>query len=208
MRYFTLGHKLKLGDTWAFVSWMLQQDDVALTQETRSGRKNEILKSFVIEIASLFDTSASIAFIPGKGGQRPPAQECVEHPFLPTRLRWTAGSSREICVQLDGRWMAHRKNPKPEEVESLVSGLRAAGFTVRIIGLPMTLAESVEALSACYCFVGVDSGMMYVANSVGCPRILIRNRMFGIDATYRGKAILVTESAESALKLLTAREPR
>ena len=105
-------------------------------------------------------------------------------------------------MQLDGRWQSELKNPAPAERERLVRGLEEAGYTVNAIGQPMTLAECVHALATCHCFIGVDSGMMHVAASVRCPRILIRNRMYDIDINYEGKSLMLTETAETALRLV------
>jgi hypothetical protein len=202
MQVFTLSGKLKLGDTWAFVSWALQQEDVAVTEDARFGQRRGVVRPLLMEIAGLLATSASLRFVPGRGGGRPRGQECVEHEYLPTRRTWTPNESRTICVQLDGRYMSHRKNPSPSEQASLIEGLKSAGFAIAHVGLPLSLEDSIDALGGCYCFVGVDSGMMHVANSVRCPRILLRNRMRGIDATYRGKALMIVPNAEAALNLL------
>ena len=134
------------------------------------------------------------------GALRPGNVFC--HEYLPTKQRWSAGIDRVICIQLDGRWQSELKNPNPAEKERLVAGLATAGFTVKPIGQPMSLAECVDALATCACFIGVDSGMMHVANSVRCPRILIRNRMFQIDMVYRGKGLMITASADAAASLL------
>jgi hypothetical protein len=156
----------------------------------------------VAEIVAQFATDAEIRWVPGSGGRRFPARRCFQHEYLPTRARWVPGGERVVCVQVDGRWKAELKNPSAAERDRLLAGLQDAGCVVREIGQPLTLAESIGALASCHCFIGVDSGMMHVANSVRCPRILIRNRMFDIDATYRGKALVFAETAEAALRLL------
>jgi len=180
----------------------LQQSDVALSEDTRSGRRKGVVKPWITEIASLMDSSQPIHFVPGNDGESPSGKDCSEHQYLPTKQQWALSDSRNICVQLDGRYMAHRKNPTEAERKRLESGLEREGFLVKHIGLPMSLAECVAALSQCYCFVGVDSGMMHVANSVRCPRILIRNRMYGLESIYHGKSLLMTRNADSALALL------
>ena len=77
MRTYTLGGKLKLGDTWAQVSWLLQQRRVGLTEETRAGARP--VRAWVAKITELFATRATISFVSGSGGRRPPARKC----FLP-----------------------------------------------------------------------------------------------------------------------------
>ena len=204
MRTYTLGGKLKLGDTWAQVSWLLPQQEVLLTEECRSRIAPLSVMPLVQEISRLMDTTAAVAWVPGRGGERLPPDECFQQDYLPTKQRWAGGDGRVICLQLDGRWKSHRKNPTPAEKQRLIASLEGAGCPVRALGQPMSLAECVGALASCHCFIGVDSGMMHVANSVRCPRILIRNRMFQIDTVYRGKGIMVTASAQTAVSLLAS----
>src|SRR5438128_2007891 len=111
MRIYTLGHKLKLGDTWTLISWLLQQRDVALTEETRASGKGKPVRDCVAEIAALLDTDASIRFVPGNRGRRLIADRYFAHDYLATKERWTRGGSQSVCVQLDGRWHSELKNP-------------------------------------------------------------------------------------------------
>jgi hypothetical protein len=201
MRTYTL-RKLKLGDTWAAVSWLLQQREAVLSEKTRSRGPSRSVRSLITEIADLLATEERISFAAGNDGEPLPEMECYQHEYLPTKRCWTGGAGRVVCLQLDGRWQSRRKNPKPEETARLIARLEAAGFVVQRLGQPMRLAECAEALATCYCFIGVDSGMMHVAHSVRCPRILIRNRMYKIDTVYRGKGLMLTANADTAARLL------
>jgi len=165
MRTFNL-RKLKLGDTWAAVSWLLQQPGAALSEWTRSRGRSTSVRPLVTEIAALLETDAVLRCVPGNDGERPHEDGCFQHEYLPTRRPWVSGSERVVCLQLDGRWQSHWKNPTPQERVRLMERLTSAGYEVKELGLPMRLAECVEALASCHCFIGVDSGMMHVVNSV------------------------------------------
>lgn len=202
MRIYSFRGKLKLGDTWSQVNWLLQQEGVAVTEGCRSRHANVSAVPLVSEISSLLRTDVSIRFVPGRHGERLPSEECFHCDYLPTKLKWHGTNHRLICVQLDGRWKSHRKNPTPSEKARLIASFAAHGFSVQELGQPMSLSECVAALASCCCFIGVDSGIMHIANSVRCPRILIRNRMFQIENVYRGKGLMLTANADTALSLL------
>lgn len=193
---------LKLGDTWAAVSWLLQQSNVALSNRTRRPGHGHDVVSLVMEIVSLFRTERELEIVPARRPSRIPEMTCLQHEYLPTRMQWRPNESRLICVHFDGSWQARRKNPREKEKRRFFAAINGAGFEVVVLGKALGLTACVSALATCYCFVGVDSGMMHVANSVRCPRILVRNRMTSIDAIYSGKGLMVARNLDAVLALL------
>lgn len=158
--------------------------------------------TLVSQIEELLDANRTLSLVPGRSRRHIPQLASYQHQYLPTKRCWSLTDERTICIQLNGQWKGHLKNPSIAEKMRLIDTLNSVGFSIREIGLPMRLAECVDALSRCYCFIGVDSGIMHVANSVRCPRILVRNRMFRVDTVYSGKGVVVASNLASAVNLI------
>jgi hypothetical protein len=85
----------------------------------------------------------------------------------PTRRRWRPGPHGRIAYQFDGRTLPE-KNPPTQDIPRLIDGISRYGTPVKV-GLPCTIAESVEILATSDCFVGCASGLAIIAWSVGIP---------------------------------------
>ena len=90
--------------------------------------------------------------------------------LLPTRTRWSASLEsipHHAAVQFDGRTMPEKNPPQkelPEIMEAIAEHARPAK-----VGLPLSIAQSVQVLATSDFFVGCASGLALLAWCVGVP---------------------------------------
>lgn len=129
------------------------------------------------EIAAAFDRIQPMKIL-----DRAPLEQVVfswdllpwHFPYQATRVRWSpppAGGYRRVTCQFDGVWNAPQKNPPPEELERLLSGV--PGYELVRLGKHLSVAKNIEALATSDFFVGIDSGLMQLAYSAGTPAFLL-----------------------------------
>lgn len=181
-----------LGDTWAIVSLLLRLSEqerrpsilnpIYLPAGDESARGEKFLKprnlsTLIREVAVLFESSGQIEISYLHPNCLVTDEMVFTMPFLPCRYRWKPAASKMVCYQLAGIHNAKDKNVSEHEQKHFCKELRNAGFIPQALGLPLTLEKSAQLLSEALCFIGVDSGLMHVAYSVGTPPIMVRNNM-------------------------------
>lgn len=95
--------------------------------------------------------------------------------LMPTKKRWTPGPHGRCAYQFDGRSMPE-KNPPDEDVPKLLAAMARKAEPVKV-GLPLSIAESVEVLATSDFFVGSASGLAIVAWAVGVPVYYLEYKM-------------------------------
>jgi hypothetical protein len=99
-------------------------------------------------------------------------------PFLLNKHQFVKNNSRQIGYQFRARSRASVKNFPSVEIENLVlKSFVDAGFTPVMLGAPMTLDQCSQAMSKVEIFVGVMSGMAWIAATTRTPAIIVRNSM-------------------------------
>ena len=81
----------KLGDSWTFISWLLQQNEK--TGEIAKVTRNKMFD----EIINLLDSNGKIEFVDRKGAKRTDAYWSIKN--TQTKVRWKPNSSKRICYQ-------------------------------------------------------------------------------------------------------------
>ena len=194
-----------LGDHWAATCWMLFRSELSgrpvcleRTGFATEGGTWEV-EPLVKRIIALLDSNGAIEFTDKLGKLHIDYHQMWRH-SLPTRRHWVSGGN--VCLQLTGNWKGEEKNTPPRQAADLRRGLHDLGFEIVELGLPMTIEDGVANLASCRFFIGIDSGYMHAAHSVGCPRFLIRNKMPWIDAVHGGRNWIGCSDANECLDLI------
>lgn len=105
-------------------------------------------------------------------------------PYLTNKYQFDKKNvgSNLIAYQFDlrGKRTFYRKFPSPEIQAMVTKTIEEMGFTMTRIGDPLTLEQSSEILSKVECFVGVPSGMGWVAATTRTPSFFVANS-YGMD---------------------------
>lgn len=150
----------KLGDSWQFMCWLLQQneDTGEIPIVTRNPRFDEILE--------LINSKGKIEFTDQKGAKITNAYWSIKNP--PTKIEWTPGRYKRICYQFDSNIV-----PRPPRWELVDFYEKFKDYDFIRLGRNLSLKKCIEIASTCDAFVGVSSGMSHVMHSVGIPMFLI-----------------------------------
>jgi hypothetical protein len=193
-----------LGDHWAATCFLLFESEligspVRIQKTGICDGETWDVEPFVRRIATLIDSEGCLAFTDESG-------EGIDYwsmwrRSLPTRVQWRPGG-QHVCVQLTGRWSSSQKDCSAEDIDLLYGGLTDLDLSIVQLGLPMSLEDGVEMLATCRFFVGIDSGYMHVAHSIGCPRYLVRNKMPYIDAVHGGRTWTSCDNLRNCLDLI------
>jgi hypothetical protein len=167
-----------LGDVWASVSYALT---TSLSDEVRICRTfhNQDRSSLIWQISKVISEGHRIVVTDqGSETHTPRWPQVYKAQFLPVRpeLRWRYPGRETICHQLMGLSQTDMKSCTLQDRVSFDRAVYGMGFTDLPLGKPYSLAESIERLSQCRLFVGIDSGYAHINYSVGAPAILIRNQ--------------------------------
>jgi hypothetical protein len=93
--------------------------------------------------------------------------------YLPTQQRWTPGPHGRMCYQFRGS--GRRQNFPYREWGRMLSAFRHLEC-IRV-GLPWSLAQSIDIMCRSDFFLGIDSGMLHVARSTGVPIFINPNHV-------------------------------
>lgn len=132
------------------------------------GRSKEHRTALVQEIGKVLQCDSEIEF-----SDQPPELQLPVHPARNGKTVMLPGCLQTkrslVAYQFDGVSHAHL-NPTEEEIKSFLGCFPAV--EVRKVGMPLTLAESMEVLSRAKLFIGVSSGMSHLAASANTPALL------------------------------------
>ena len=106
--------------------------------------------------------------------ERPKKFVLWKYPLIPTKKAWNLNSSRKICYQFDASKKRARFFSKKIERKILLHAEKL-GYKLVRLGKNITLEKCVDEVSTSELFLGVDSGMLHLAASVGTPTILCEN---------------------------------
>lgn len=155
----------KLGDSWTFISWLLQQNKT--TGEISKVTRNKMFD----EIINLLDSDGKIEFVDRKGSKRTEAYWGIKS--TPTKITWKPNSSKQICYQFNSSVV---NRPPRWDVVNFMDKFKDYEF-IRL-DINTSLAECVKIASESAAFIGVSSGMSHVMHSVGIPMFLMS---YGFD---------------------------
>ena len=127
------------------------------------------------------------------------------YPHIPTKMTWEPNESRQICYQFDGKSKKGQKNfGSIEEAQNLVNYIQNLGFKTVQVGGNKTLEHCVQDMAESEAFIGIDSGMCYMAASVGVPMVLVQNNtpMNRFTSSHSNKHfILCTDGSDAINKV-------
>lgn len=123
------------------------------------------------------------------------------HEYLPTKIRWENRRSRIISFQFDSRSNKDLKNCSSEEISRFREVIFKSGYRLVDLGNTCDLTAAVNIMSISEVFIGLDSGMSHVAQSVGVPIFLIANQMKKdfLQQVYNNKPIVFYQTMEHLL---------
>ncbi len=163
-----------LGDMWIFVSAGLRLSEhlgePVHLEAPRTGQRGATSSTMIDEIAAVMDSTGSV--VASHGTPTESFGNLWRKLYLhPTRKRWVGGVNAvqlgRVAWQFDGRTMPE-KNPPADDIPRLLAAMEQHGAPVKV-GLPLTIAQSVEMLATSDFFVGCASGLALMAWSVGVP---------------------------------------
>ena len=94
-----------------------------------------------------------------------------KYPFIPTEIQWKPNKSKKICYQFDGK-SKKAKNFSSKEIEAhILNYIKEKGYRLIRLGWEKSLKQCALEASESELFIGIDSGMCYLAASVGIPII-------------------------------------
>ncbi|KKM05779.1 hypothetical protein LCGC14_1750610 [marine sediment metagenome] len=93
-----------------------------------------------------------------------------KYPYVPTLVsNWKSNNNKKICYQFDAKSNKGQRFPSEEAKEKILTAIKNEGYEVVKLGKELTLEECIQETSKCEAFLGIDSGMLYLASSVGVP---------------------------------------
>ena len=157
-----------LGDMWIFVSAGLRLSEhlgERIYLEAPRFEREASSLTMIEEIAAVMDSTGSVV-----ASMETPTERfgnLWRTLYLqPTKRRWLGPTVRhQVTYQFDGRTMPE-KNPPQADIPRILDAI--PGIPVKV-GLPLSIAESVEMLAQSDFFVGCASGLALMAWSVGVP---------------------------------------
>jgi len=194
-----------LGDCWASVNYLLRKSEiigepVKLCTWFHGGHGMiRDVKQKLEEIIPLLNSKGTIILTEKKGDQYLNADQVYQDPYFKTHMEWTENKRSYFSYQFDG--FSHKKfsNMSKEEEEKILKHITNKGYVVRKLGKNQTIRECVRILAESKFFVGVDSGMMHLAHSVGTPVYAIlnkRNKQTFEEIHYKKKYTLCLDADE------------
>ena len=171
-----------LGDMWTLTSWMLQRSEewgrpaVLSRQLGPQPDGHDQVFDLIPRIAALMESSGSIQFTDEPGVDPPITGFSLWGPrvvYTPTKKKWL-GDGDYITAQLDGRSGSDAKNPPAADLPRLLN----QPWPVNVVGLPMTMEETLETMAHSRLHFNVCSGVSHMAHSLyGLPLILVQYRL-------------------------------
>jgi hypothetical protein len=155
----------KLGDSWTFISWLLQQNEE--TGEIQKVTRNKMFD----EIINLLDSNGKIEFVDRKGAKKTNAYWGIKS--IPTKITWKPNSSKRICYQYNASVV---NRPPRWDIVDFTDKFKDYEFVK--LDMNLSLSECVKIASESAAFIGVSSGMSHVMHSVGIPMFLMS---YGFD---------------------------
>ena len=160
-----------LGDAWIFASAGMRLSahlgEPVRLEAPRTGERGAISTTMIDEIAAVMDGPGSII-----ASHEIPTEsfgnlwkKLYQHP---TKHWWKPGAYGRAAYQFTGRTMPE-KNPPAADIPVILDAIRSTGRTPVEVGLPLTIAQSVDILATSDFFVGCASGLAQLAWSVGVP---------------------------------------
>lgn len=163
-----------LGDAWVSISYLIRLSDrhkrpIILSSIDKYGNDKYPM---LYEILDVFNARNKINIT-----QRPSTRELDFSVWKQTALpipnhHWQQNKYRRICYQFDGVSNAVKKNPPPQDIPRLINFI--PGYEFVQLGQPLTINQDIAKLLQCDLFIGVCSGISFIAHSVSCPTFLIQ----------------------------------
>ena len=170
-----------LGDNWYAINKLLRTEEqsILISRYCRPEHAYRTdCKDRLLEILPLLDTPTNrikiVDQIPTNfktGFYKLP----WDAPYYRTHKKWIGGEI--ITYQFDGNHFKRVNGlPNFQLLESILDTLETK-YDVIKLGKHLSLKENIELLAKSKCFLGVSSGMMHVAHSVGVPCGLIEGKL-------------------------------
>jgi len=211
-------HGKALGDCWSVINYFInlgfiRNEVIRLSlwypkgeSRKRVDKLKDVLPLFrdddMIELGEWVPTVSKIHWTEG-----------YKYPFVPTKIRWENNSSKKICYQFDGKSHKAKNFPSIEIEQEVLGHIELEGYECIRLGNNYTLEECMNIMANCELFVGVDSGMCYMAASVGIPIFFCKNdrdiniwdmnhsnKHFILDYDYIGLKNSITKYKEYGLE--------
>ena len=100
-----------------------------------------------------------------------------DKPMISTKVKWKPNDSGVICYQFDGQSHKQKNFPSKEKEDEVLNHMQSLGYKTIRLGGHQSLQECVDLCAEAEAFVGVDSGMAYLASCTGCPLFHVKNGM-------------------------------
>lgn len=188
-----------LGDAWTSINYFLRASECQQEPMEISTIVEGIdFKELIISIMELLDAPNSQLILTNKEPDwKPKFYETYFSKLYPTKIRWS-GNSNIICYQFDARCNADLKSCTKQEVGAIQAHLESLQFRVVDVGHFTPLAKIVDYLASSALYVGLDSGVTWVAASVGVPIALIMNDMRGnaINSMFDRKVVFYHRTSD------------
>ena len=169
------------GDCWSVLNYFIHESvkkqeitRLSLWYTKGAGRVKRADK--LTEMLPLLENSEMIQL-----GEREPTEPKIhwtlgyEHPLIPTLIKWKENSSKKISYQFDAKSKTEARFPSKEIEDRVLASIKLMGYEAIRVGAGMTLEECAEAMADSELFLGLDSGMAWMAGSVGVPVIFTKN---------------------------------
>lgn len=101
--------------------------------------------------------------------------DCV---FIKSTIQWKPNNSKKICYNFSGKSnKKHQNFPSLEIENSVVNDIKKLGYEMIRVGFPINLKDSLSTMSNCELFLGIDSGLAYLAAMARIPIVFVQNRI-------------------------------
>ena len=170
--YFTLSKFL--GDTWATVSYLLRESERTerpVKVHRYSGTHDQ--SNLILRIArSSRHRDGSLIVTDESPSMFPATADVWNSRLLPTKRRWNPDPKVKIIgYQFDGASRPSLQNPPSTDLQRLLGW--APDYQFIKLGKPMTLEAIALTLVQCHMYLGICSGISYLAHSVRVPSVII-----------------------------------
>ena len=191
-----------LGDCWSIVNYCInlgleKKEIVRLAPYYIKGESRKRPEK-MLEILPLLEHDDMMEFVEEDPTLPIPHwTEGYKYPFIPTKKTWSPNQNKKICYQFDGKSRKGQKNfPSKEIEEKILEEIKNLGYKLIKLGHEISLKQCIQEASESEIFIGIDSGMCYLAASVGIPIIFCRNnRTRDVwDTAHSNKHFILTEN--------------
>lgn len=139
------------------------------------GRKK--INNKLIQLSKLMQEEHRFKIIedPPTEPKKPWDQHYPGRPFIKTKEIWKKTDEKKIAYHFEAISHKYRCFKSKEIEQSLIQIIIDNGYQPIQLGWKQTFQEIIHQLATCYCFIGVDGGIGWLACATGTPIIYGRN---------------------------------